>query len=78
MKEEWRDVVSFGGVFAEAYQVSNMGNVRSKDRLVVFSDGRKRLYEGQKIKGRKNCYGYLSVILRFNGYSERNEYFKLL
>lgn len=35
-KERWKDVVGYEGL----YQVSNLGRVRSKDRIIKYSDGR--------------------------------------
>jgi len=56
MVEEWRDCVGFEG----RYQVSNLGNVRSLDR--VLSDGRKR--KGQMMTTRIGTKGYVKVGLR--------------
>lgn len=35
-KERWKDVVGYEGL----YQVSNLGRVKSKDRIIKYSDGR--------------------------------------
>lgn len=43
MEEEWRDIKDFEGW----YQVSNLGRVRSVDRIITFRDGRKRMFQGQ-------------------------------
>lgn len=55
-KEKWRDCVGFEGF----YQVSNLGNIRSCDR-VVFNKGSGASYrrKGQVLKPRKDAYGYL-------------------
>lgn len=34
--EEWRDVVGY----EEYYEISNLGRIRSKDRIIKYSDGR--------------------------------------
>jgi hypothetical protein len=54
--EEWRDCVGFEGY----YQVSNLGNIRSCDRL-VFNKGSGASYKrkGQVLKPRIDAYGYL-------------------
>lgn len=36
MEEEWRDVIGYEGY----YEVSNLGRIRSKDRVIQYSDGR--------------------------------------
>lgn len=42
--EEWRDVVGYEGL----YQVSNLGNVRSLDRIITYAtSGQTRQYRGQ-------------------------------
>lgn len=37
MNEEWRDVVGYEGY----YEVSNLGRVRSKDRIITYSNGKR-------------------------------------
>lgn len=56
MMEEWRDCVGFEGF----YQVSNLGGIRSLDR--ILSDGRKR--KGQMMKTRIGTRGYVKVGFR--------------
>jgi len=58
--EEWRDIPEYEGY----YQASNLGRVRSLDRTVEFSDGRKRFYKGKIIKGSLNEDGYRQTTLR--------------
>lgn len=41
-KEIWKDVVGYEGL----YQVSNLGRVKSFDRVITFSDGRVRKFNG--------------------------------
>lgn len=48
--EEWRDIPEY----EDYYQVSNLGNVRSLDRWVVYSNGRKQFYKGRAIEGYVN------------------------
>ena len=61
--EIWKDIPSYEGL----YQSSEMGRVRSLDRIVVYSDGRKRLYKGQIIEGSLNTDGYRQLALSKNG-----------
>lgn len=62
MEEIWKDIKGFENL----YQVSNLGRVRSVDRIVTRKNGRKQLYKSQLIKGCDNGRGYLNVFLRKN------------
>lgn len=56
--EEWRDIKGFEGY----YQVSNLGNVRSVDRTIVYKDGHKVFYAGKMMAKRINKkHGYVNV-----------------
>ena len=57
--EYWCDIEGY-----EGYQVSNLGNVRSLDRVVTRKNGRTLTIRGQPIKPQKNHKGYLRVRLR--------------
>lgn len=63
--EEWRDIQGI-----ENYQVSNIGNVRSKER-VITQKGHKNLYKRVMksclLKPRKQNSGYLVVWLSIDG-----------
>ena len=61
MKKEWRDVVGYEGL----YQVSNYGDVRSRDRYHTLSNGGIRLYRGKVLK--QYCRIYKKVELSKNG-----------
>jgi len=62
MIEIWKDVNIFSG-----YQVSNFGNVKSTDRIVKYSDGRKRIHKGKLLKPQINKDGYYVVDLKQSG-----------
>ena len=57
MKEIWKDIKNFEGL----YQVSNLGNVRSLDRISVNSYGMPRKLKGHPMKLHLNVYGYLRL-----------------
>lgn len=59
MEEIWKDVVGFEGY----YEVSNYGNVRSKDRVIVRSNGCKLTLTGKPLPQYKR-YGN-STIARY-------------
>ncbi len=63
MKEEWRDISGFEGL----YQVSNLGRVRSLDRVVGGKCDSKRFLKGRILKTCKITHGYLGVNFRQNG-----------
>lgn len=54
LTETWKDIPNFGG----SYQVSNMGRVRSVDRVVPYKDGRMRKFKGRVLKPGINNSGY--------------------
>lgn len=67
MEEIWKEVSGYEGY----YEVSNLGNVRSVDRVIVKSDG---VVMPRRAKAMKRCLnqdGYLTVKLSKNGKSER-------
>ncbi len=60
VKELWKPVVGFEGI----YEVSNLGNVRSLDRIVTYRDGRKVYYKGKILSQKINIkWGYKEVVL---------------
>lgn len=63
MKEIWKDVVGFEGL----YKVSNFGNVKSVDRYVSGKLNSKRFQKGKIMTAQKNRKGYFAVILHKNG-----------
>lgn len=56
---EWKDVVGYEGL----YEVSNIGEVRSVSRLVIFKDGRRPVMKKSKVKSKKTIRGYYAVDL---------------
>ena len=67
MNEEWRPVVGF----EEAYEVSNLGRVRSKTRLVGGNCGSLWERTGRIRKVYTNKHGYKNVVLYFDGTMRR-------
>lgn len=61
--EEWRDVVGF----EEAYQVSNLGRIRSKDRIVKSARYKNRHERSHILKLRHDKDGYLTFNAKWNG-----------
>lgn len=64
-KEEWRDVVGY----EDYYMVSNLGNVKSKDRLRRNSKG-EYIQKGRILKQSSTTTGYKKVELCVNGTSK--------
>lgn len=65
MQEEWRAVVGYEGY----YQVSNIGRVRSINRIVYHPLGNKNI-KGRILKNGNDSYGYLIVVLSKDGHSK--------
>lgn len=63
MTEEWKAIAGWEGL----YEVSNLGRVRSLDRVVMcqnrYGGLRPRRYTGQLLKLTKGSHGYYSVML---------------
>ncbi len=48
-------------------EVSNLGRVRTKDRTVTRSNGRKCFVKGRVLKQQHDRYGYMHVVFSVNG-----------
>lgn len=60
MSEVWKDIPEYEG----SYQVSNMGRVRSVDRLITYKDGRIQKHKGRVLKPSVNkTLGYEQLLL---------------
>ena len=59
LTETWKDIPEFSG----SYQVSNMGRVRSVDRVVIYKDGREYKYKGEVLNPYVDNLGYKQVKL---------------
>lgn len=64
MKEVWKDIPEYKGV----YQVSNLGRVKSLDRIVIDKNGRKQLCKGRLLSPYKTSKSYLQVGLHNKKY----------
>lgn len=62
MKEEWRPVVGFEGL----YEVSNLGNVDACDKVVICKNGNKK-HLRRKHMHLSTSHGYYNVTLRKEG-----------
>lgn len=61
--EEWRDIKDYEG----CYQVSNLGRVKSVERVITRSNGRPHTVKERILKPAKNSRKYLNVRLLING-----------
>jgi len=64
MTEEWRPVLDFEGI----YSISNLGRLRSEDRIVIRRNGTKQPRRGIMMRLPPNQDGYPHVSLCKNGH----------
>ena len=67
MTEEWRTIEGFEGF----YEVSNLGRIRSLDRMRPGKNGCLQIRRGQIIKPHKMPNGYLNICLHGEGKKKR-------
>lgn len=68
VQEKWEPIPNWEGY----YSVSNLGRVRSHDRVVMRSNGRRQFWAGKIMSGRPTGSGHHKVQLRMNGYYEEH------
>lgn len=61
--EEWKEIDGYDG----AYLISTLGNVLSKERKVLYPDGRVHPYKERVLKYAKDKDGYHTIVLCKNG-----------
>ena len=64
--EEWRDIAGYEGL----YQVSNLGRVRSLDRVVECIDSIRR-YKGRMMKQHRKQNGYMECTVQKPGHRKQ-------
>lgn len=62
IEEIWKDVVGYEGF----YEVSNLGNIRSLDRVMISKKDKKWIFKGRMIKQHLQHKGYLEAPLSDN------------
>jgi len=73
MNEIWKDIKDYEGL----YKISNKGNVKSLDRIILYKNGKRRFFESQQIS-LVNTHGYSTVSLNKNGNGKRFYLHRLL
>ena len=67
MEEVWKPIKGYDGY----YEVSNIGRVRSLDRIVTYSNGLRCLHRGRVLKAAADKDGYFRVVLSNIEHSNR-------
>lgn len=67
MQEIWKDIKGFESF----YQVSNLGNVKSLDRYILYSNGTRHFHSGKILTPTLNKYGYYYVHLKKEGSNKK-------
>lgn len=60
MREVWKNIKQYENI----YQVSNLGRIRSLDRIVIYLNGKKKFCKGKILKLFKNNKNYFAVNFR--------------
>ena len=68
--EIWKDVPGYEGM----YQASNLGNIRSLDRVIIRKNGHKMCSKGKNLSKNKTLNGYFSVVLTYKNNKKNNIY----
>lgn len=58
-REQWRPIPGFNG----HYEASDLGRVRSTDRIIAFRGGGQRLLRGKPLRAAMDRYGYEHVVI---------------
>lgn len=72
-KEVWKTVIGH-----EGYEISNYGRLRSKERKVVYKDGRVGVFKGKIMKPMLTHKGYYKYHLSSNGYRTSKQAHRLV
>ena len=67
MEEIWKCIEGYEGYF----EVSNMGNFRSKDRIIKYKSNGLRNYPGKSLKTETIVEGYQRIVLMKDGIKRR-------
>ena len=70
MEENWKDIEGYEGY----YQVSDLGRVRSLDRVVIAINGKRFPFKGKILKPHEDRNGYLRVELHKENKKYKKEY----
>lgn len=73
-KEIWKDIKGYEGV----YQVSNLGRVKSLDRIIYCKNGTKAYYKEKILKQSKQKNGYYRVTLSANNKQKKHSIHRLV
>jgi len=74
MEEFWKDIKGYEGF----YQLSNFGNIKSVNRCIIRSNGRKQTFKGIKLSPSMSKIGYYVIALQKKGYIKRHYIHRLL
>ena len=65
--EDWKEITGYEGYF----EVSNLGNFRSKDRIIKYKQNGTRNYPGKPLKTETIVEGYQRIVLIKDGIKKR-------
>lgn len=72
--ENWKEITGYEGYF----EVSNLGNFRSKDRVIKYKQNGTRNYPGKSLKTETIVEGYQRIVLMKDGIKKRFMCYKIV
>lgn len=74
MKEIWKNIKGYEGL----YQISNYGNIKSLDRIIIYKNKYSHFHKGKYLKQEIDINGYLYISISKDGKIKKNKVHRLV